>query len=159
MLSHGLIANLQVTESFFLTTISPLGVADGAFRPSDELYTITGHLQHVADSITWFIDGAFRRPNGFSMDFEQKTLVSQAATDFTACKQMVIDAFSDARDIVSSKSDDELMEPLPEGPIMGGAPKLGVISGIVDHTAHHRGALTVYCRLLGKVPPMPYGPE
>jgi uncharacterized damage-inducible protein DinB len=27
----------------------------------------------------------------------------------------------------------------------------------VEHTAHHRGALTVYSRLLGKVPPMPYG--
>ena len=24
------------------------------------------------------------------------------------------------------------------------------------HTAHHRGALTVYSRMLGKVPPMPY---
>ena len=26
----------------------------------------------------------------------------------------------------------------------------------VAHTAHHRGALTVYSRQLGKVPPMPY---
>jgi uncharacterized damage-inducible protein DinB len=28
---------------------------------------------------------------------------------------------------------------------------------MVEHTAHHRGALTVYSRLLGKVPLMPYG--
>jgi uncharacterized damage-inducible protein DinB len=28
---------------------------------------------------------------------------------------------------------------------------------MVEHTAHHRGALTVYSRKLGKVPPMPYG--
>jgi hypothetical protein len=28
--------------------------------------------------------------------------------------------------------------------------------GSTDHTAHHRGALTVYSRLLGKVPKMPY---
>ena len=40
---------------------------------------------------------------------------------------------------------------------MSGAPRLAVVSGIVDHTAHHRGALSVYCRLLNKVPPMPYG--
>jgi uncharacterized damage-inducible protein DinB len=26
-----------------------------------------------------------------------------------------------------------------------------------DHTAHHRGALSVYLRLLGVVPPMVYG--
>ena len=35
-------------------------------------------------------------------------------------------------------------------------PRLGVVSGIVDHTAHHRGSLAVYARLRGKVPPMPY---
>jgi len=31
-----------------------------------------------------------------------------------------------------------------------------VINAIVDHTAHHRGALSVYARLPGKVPMMPY---
>ena len=31
-----------------------------------------------------------------------------------------------------------------------------VINGITDHSAHHRGALAVYARLLGKEPAMPY---
>ncbi len=31
-----------------------------------------------------------------------------------------------------------------------------MISAITDHTSHHRGALSVYARLLGKVPAMPY---
>ena len=31
-----------------------------------------------------------------------------------------------------------------------------VVSAITDHTAHHRGALTVYARVSGLVPPMPY---
>ena len=39
---------------------------------------------------------------------------------------------------------------------MGGVPRAAILSGITDHTAHHRGALTVYARLLGKTPPMPY---
>ena len=39
---------------------------------------------------------------------------------------------------------------------MKGAPRAAVVGPIVDHTAHHRGALTVYARLLGKVAPMPY---
>ena len=42
------------------------------------------------------------------------------------------------------------------GEIMTGAPKMSVVGGIVDHTAHHRGALAVYARLLGKEPKMPY---
>jgi uncharacterized damage-inducible protein DinB len=39
---------------------------------------------------------------------------------------------------------------------MGGLPKKSIFGGITDHTAHHRGALTVYARLKGIVPPMPY---
>ena len=42
------------------------------------------------------------------------------------------------------------------GQIMGGAPRMAVISAITDHTAHHRGALTVYARMNTIVPPMPY---
>ena len=35
-------------------------------------------------------------------------------------------------------------------------PKFVAVSGIVEHTAHHRGSLSTYTRLCGKVPPMPY---
>jgi uncharacterized damage-inducible protein DinB len=53
-------------------------------------------------------------------------------------------------------TDAELLAALPEGPIMGGVPRMAVFGAINDHTAHHRGALTVYARLNGIVPPMPY---
>ena len=68
-------------------------------------------------------------------------------------------AINKAIQTVRDASEADLTEPLPEGPIMAGVPKMGVISAISDHTAHHRGALTVYSRLLGKVPQMPYGGE
>ena len=45
---------------------------------------------------------------------------------------------------------------MPANPIMQG-PRYEVIGGVVDHTAHHRGALAVYARLQGKTPAMPYG--
>ena len=51
---------------------------------------------------------------------------------------------------------EELRASLPPGPIMGGVPREAFVNGLADHTAHHRGALTVYSRLLGKVPDMPY---
>jgi len=41
--------------------------------------------------------------------------------------------------------------------IMKGAPKMSIVYALADHTAHHRGALSVYARLLGKKPQMPYG--
>jgi uncharacterized damage-inducible protein DinB len=33
---------------------------------------------------------------------------------------------------------------------------MAIFRAITDHTAHHRGALTVYARTQGIVPPMPY---
>ena len=57
---------------------------------------------------------------------------------------------------LSYKSDAELMAPIADGPIMGGAPRMAIVNGITDHTAHHRGALTVYARVSGIVPPNPY---
>ena len=53
-------------------------------------------------------------------------------------------------------TDAELMAPIADGPIMGGAPRMAIVNGITDHTAHHRGALTVYARVSGVVPPNPY---
>ena len=156
MLHAQLIEELNHTEKFFNTTIAPLAAADGAFRPAADMYTVTSHLHHVATSITWFIDGAFRRDDGFAMNFEDHIVESHQTSDFAAAKDMVRLAFADAREIIGQQSDEQLLAPLPAGPIMGGAPKLAVVSGIADHTAHHRGALSVYARLLGKVSPMPY---
>ena len=61
-----------------------------------------------------------------------------------------------AKEVIGTKSDADLMMPLPSGPIMGGVPRMAIFSAITDHTAHHRGALTVYARISGVVPPMPY---
>jgi uncharacterized damage-inducible protein DinB len=41
--------------------------------------------------------------------------------------------------------------------VMGGQPIRNIVWSLVDHCAHHRGALTVYSLSLGKVPPIPYG--
>ncbi len=57
---------------------------------------------------------------------------------------------------ISSSTAEELATPLPPGPVMGGAPRAYIVSGIADHTSHHRGVLTVYSRLRGHVPAMPY---
>ena len=62
-----------------------------------------------------------------------------------------------AKSVIGAMSDEELNERMPDDDaIMRGARKSTIVQAIVDHTAHHRGALTVYTRLLGKTPPMPY---
>jgi uncharacterized damage-inducible protein DinB len=42
------------------------------------------------------------------------------------------------------------------GALMAGEPRTEMLVAFNDHFAHHRGALSVYARLLGRVPPMPY---
>jgi uncharacterized damage-inducible protein DinB len=66
-------------------------------------------------------------------------------------------AYANALQFLRSHSPEELAAALPAGPVMGGQPITDIVWAMVEHTAHHRGALTVYSRLLGKVPPMPYG--
>jgi uncharacterized damage-inducible protein DinB len=58
--------------------------------------------------------------------------------------------------LLESKSAQEMTAPMPDNPIFGPAPRMLVIHANADHTAHHRGALSVYLRLLGKTPKMPY---
>jgi uncharacterized damage-inducible protein DinB len=48
------------------------------------------------------------------------------------------------------------MAPIADGPVLPGQPRAAIIAAIAEHTAHHRGALAVYARLLGYAPPIPY---
>ena len=73
-----------------------------------------------------------------------------------AAREWMDKAFKNAAKTIDAHSEAEWDAPLPEGPIMGGHRRFFIFGAIRDHTAHHRGALTVYARLLGKVPPMPY---
>lgn len=113
-------------------------------------------MASVALTIDWFIEGAFGE-EGFELDFEKHLVEIKEVSSLTEARTMQAAAFARAEEVVGDKSDEELSEPLPEGPIMAGAPRLAVFSAIADHNAHHRGALTVYARLLGKTPAMPYG--
>ena len=66
-------------------------------------------------------------------------------------------AYANAIHFLRSRSPEDLARPLPPGPVMGGQPITEIVWAMVEHTAHHRGALTVYSRMIGKVPVMPYG--
>ena len=78
-------------------------------------------------------------------------------TSLAAARQMLEAAYSNAIQFLRSRNAQDLSKPLPDGPVMGGQPISEIVWAMVEHTAHHRGALTVYARCLGKVPPMPYG--
>jgi uncharacterized damage-inducible protein DinB len=81
----------------------------------------------------------------------------EKVTSLAAARESLDAAYAKAIHFLRSQSPEDLAKPLPAGPVMGGQPITDIVWAMVEHTAHHRGALTVYSRQLGKVPPMPYG--
>ena len=150
-----LLAELNAAQEYFDRSTRSLTEADSAFTPAEGVFTTAQQVAHAAQTIDWFIDGAFR-PGGFTMNFEEHEQKVRAVTSLGEARTWFAKSVADAKDIIESNSDEEWAKPLPDGPVMGGLPRAAIFGAITDHTAHHRGALTIYARLCGKTPPMPY---
>jgi uncharacterized damage-inducible protein DinB len=105
--------------------------------------------------VEWFVHGVFA-PGGFDLDFEKHAREVAEVKSLAAARKMLDSAFSLAVAEMERRPWSEWDTNLPENPIMGPAPRWSMVGALVDHTAHHRGALTVYSRMLRLVPPMPY---
>lgn len=154
-LAQQAIAELSETQKYFNRSTENLTEAMSTFSPAEGTMTVAQQVAHTAQSIEWFFEGAFR-PEGFDMNFEEHAKQFMAVTSLAAARAWFEKAIAAGKATLESKTDADLMAPLPAGPIMGGLPRMAIMSAITDHTAHHRGALTVYARLNGVVPPMPY---
>lgn len=150
-----IVTQLETSLKYLKSTASIFEEADAGFAPQPELYTVAGHIAHAADSVEWFVEGAFGK--GWNMDFEGLIAAARAVDTLEEANAWLDRAFAKAISVFQSASDEDLDAAIPDERIMAGAPRHAIVGPIVDHTAHHRGALTVYARLLGKVSPMPYG--
>ena len=146
---------LKSMKEYFDRSTRVLEEADSGFAPKKEMFTAAQQVAHVAHTIEWFIQGAFG-PTGFDMNFEQIDKEVRKVTSLKAARMWMERACAAALKAAETRSEAEWAQSMPENPIMGAVPRFAILSAMNDHTAHHRGALTVYSRLLGKVPPMPY---
>lgn len=147
---------LLASKIFFDRSTGVLDEADSEFRPREGMMTVAQQVAHTAQTLDWFIEGA-SRSEGFDLDFEKHAKAVGAVTSLAAARQMLARSYERAIEFLRSRGPEELARPLPPGPVMGGQPISEIVWSMVEHSAHHRGALTVYSRQLGKVPPMPYG--
>jgi len=147
---------MLASKEYFERSTGVLDEADSVFRPREGMMTVARQVAHTAQTLDWFIEGV-SRPEGFDLDFEKQSKALEGVTSLAAARQMLETAYANAIHFLRSRSPEDLSRPLPPGPIMGGQPISDIVWAMIDHTAHHRGALTVYSRELGKVPPMPYG--
>ena len=155
-LAQQAVAELSSAQEYFNRSTRNLSEAHSSALPAEGMMTAAQQVAHAAQTVEWFMEGAFR-PEGFNLDFEALAKAIQACTSLAAARDWFERAMAAAKQRVATLTDAELLAPLPEGPIMGGVPRMAIFGAITDHTAHHRGALTVYARLQGLVPPMPYG--
>jgi uncharacterized damage-inducible protein DinB len=153
---HPFADQLLASKEFFERSTRVLDEADSGFRPKEGMMTVAQQVAHAAQTLAWFIEGA-SRPEGFDLDFAKQAAALESVTSLAAARQSLETAYANAIGFLRSHSAEDLAGPLPPGPVMGGQPISDIVWAMVEHTAHHRGALTVYSRLLGKVPPMPYG--
>ena len=149
-----LVAQLETSHKYMRKTVSIFEEEDAGFAPQPELYTVAGHIAHAADTVEWFVEGAFGE--GWDMDFEALIARARAVETLEEAVAWLDHAFEGAIATFGAASDEGLAAPIPDERIMGGSSRSAVVWPTVDHTAHHRGALTVYARLLGKVPAMIY---
>ncbi len=119
------------------------------------MMTAAQQIAHAAHTIDWFVEGAFR-PEGFDLNFEAQATAYMAVTSIADARAWFERAVAAASTTLGAKTDADLLVLMPPGPVMGGMPRMAILGAITDHTAHHRGALTVYARLNHIVPPMPY---
>lgn len=150
-----LLQEIRASKEFFERSARVLSENDSMFTPQPEMMSVSQQVAHVAHTIRWLLDGAFS-PSGFDMNFIAHKIEIMAVTSLSAARISLAEAFDYASDTVTRMSEGELSVPIAQGPIMGGAPRYEAILAIVEHTAHHRGALSVYSRLLGKHPAIPY---
>lgn len=148
------VAQLKTSRKYFRRTISIFEEADAGFAPQPELYTVAGHIAHTGDSVDWFVEGAFGK--GWNLDFESLMAAARAVETLEEAVAWLDRAFEKAMATFSAATDEELAAPIPDKRIVPGPSRSSIVVPIVDHTAHHRGSLAVYARLLGKVPKMFY---
>ncbi len=145
---------LQMARQLFLNSTSVLEEADSGFFPKEGMYSVAQQVEHTALTVLWFANAV--KGEGFNMDFETFEKKCRAATSYDESMAHFNAAFDKAEEIFGGLSQEEIMAPLPDNPIMGPVPIFSLLFSIQDHTAHHRGSLVVYARLLGKQPKMPY---
>jgi uncharacterized damage-inducible protein DinB len=146
---------MSTVKEFLDRSTRALTDADSDFAPQPDMFTVAGQLAHIAHTVDWFYDAVV---NGhLDTDFEAAEQQARQVGSVTEARRMLDESFGRFIEMVGQTPADQWNEPFPaDMPFFGGQPRQVALTGVEDHTAHHRGALVVYARLLGKVPPMPY---
>ncbi len=147
-------AMVRREQKYLMNIVRSFKPDHGDFRPVDGMMSVAQQVRHIALTVKWFREGAFGA--GFDMDFGKLEAENQRSVALDASVKELEETYSAYAEFLGSLRAAELLAPMPPNAIFWEAPKMAVLSAGADHTAHHRGALSVYLRLLGITPVMVY---
>ena len=149
------IGELQRSKEYFDRATRCLEEQHSNHAPAEGMFTVAQQVAHVAQTLDWFLEGV-TGDTGFDMNFEQHVAEAKAVTSLSEARKWLDTSFAAAVEYIGKTPMEELSKPVTEGALMVGMPRYGIAPSIVEHTAHHRGALSVYSRTLGLIPANPY---
>ena len=127
---------------------------NAAFAPCPGMMTVAQQINHIAQTVYWFREGAFG--GGFDLDFGKLEAANRRPMTLADALAELEKQYSSYAGFLETLSETDLQAPMPDNSLFGAAPRVAALSAQCDHTAHHRGSLSVYLRLLGVVPVMVY---
>ena len=146
---------LRTEKKFLMNIVKCFKPEHAGFIPAEGMMSVAQLIGHIAYTAKWFREGAFG--DGFDMDFEKMAAENKKVSTLEEALARLDSEYDGLVEFLEPLGEDELAKPLPPNPLFGELPRYTVFEMQKDHTAHHRGALSVYLRLLGITPPMVYG--
>lgn len=150
-----LIKEIQYSKQYFNRSTDCLEETHSQHVPVKGMFTVAQQVAHVAQTIDWFLDGV-KSEKGFDMDFAKLEKDLAPVKSLQTARDWLEKSYRALESYIEKTPMEKLAEPISAGQLMVGMPRHGIVPSISDHTAHHRGALTVYSRTLGLTPNMPY---
>ena len=107
--SATLIRQLRTAIQFFDTSTAWLTEDDAAFVPADGLFSAAQQIAHVAQTIDWFVEGAFG--TGWNLDFAEHEAEVRRVVRLEEARAELQRAVERAVEVLDSKSPEELADP------------------------------------------------
>lgn len=124
------------------------------FAPCPGMMTVAQQINHIAQTVYWFREGAFGA--GFDLDFGKLEAANRRQMTLAEALEELEAQYTAYAAFLETLSEADLSAPMPDNPLFGAVPRVAALAAQCDHTAHHRGSLSVYLRLLGIAPVMVY---
>ena len=105
--------------------ISIFAEEDAGFAPSPNSTPSPAHIAHAADSVEWFVDGAFGE--GWNMAFEGLIAAARAVETLEEAVAWLDRAFEKVIATFPAASDEDLAAPIRDDRIMPGSSRSAVV--------------------------------